>query len=48
MKAALAIAAYGLAFFLATSPQKARYDCALAVWHPDYPKAVREACRRLL
>jgi hypothetical protein len=23
-----------------------RYDCALASFHPDYPQAVREACRR--
>jgi hypothetical protein len=22
------------------------YDCALASFHPDYPQAVREACRR--
>lgn len=23
------------------------YDCALAGWHPDYPQAVRDACRRM-
>jgi hypothetical protein len=23
------------------------YDCSLAEFHPDYPTAVREECRRL-
>jgi hypothetical protein len=23
------------------------YDCSLAEWHPDFPKDVREACRKL-
>jgi hypothetical protein len=23
------------------------YDCSLAEFHPDYPQAVREECRRI-
>lgn len=23
------------------------YDCGVAEWHPDIPRAVREECRRL-
>ena len=27
-------------------PEGRTYDCGMAEWHPDIPKAVKEECRR--
>jgi hypothetical protein len=45
-----AVLAVALAWFLwAVSPDEEYrvYDCSIAEFHPDYPKAVREECRRM-
>ena len=44
------IIAVGLAWliWLVTPEERYRvYDCSLAEFHPDYPPAVREECRRI-
>ena len=43
------ITALAMAWFLwLISPEQGRYyDCSLAEFHPDYPKEVREECRRI-
>jgi len=43
------ITAVALSWFLwLISPEEGRYyDCSLAEFHPDYPKEVREECRRI-
>ena len=28
-------------------PGEVRYDCSIAEFHPDYPKEVKEQCRKL-
>lgn len=42
--AVLAVGLIALSAFLAVGA-RIGYDCALAGWHPDYPQAVKEACR---
>ena len=35
-------------FWLVTPQEQYKvYDCSLAEFHPDYPPAVREECRRI-
>ena len=29
------------------SPREVRYDCSIAEFHPDYPKEVKEQCRKI-
>lgn len=32
--------------YLEPAEQTRVYDCGMAEWHPDIPKAVKEECRR--
>ena len=32
---------------LMSAPRSRVYDCSLAEFHPDFPVAVREECRRI-
>lgn len=36
-----------LFLFSVDNPEGATYDCGMAEWHPDIPKAVKEECRRI-
>lgn len=36
-----------LVIFQSIGPREVVYDCNMAEWHPDIPKAVRDECRRL-
>lgn len=40
---------FAVFFLLITdfSPTGKVYDCGMAEWHPDIPKAVKEECRRI-
>jgi hypothetical protein len=49
-QAALAVVLLIVCFFLLTNCEGSRervYDCGMAEWHPDIPKEVKEACRKL-
>lgn len=44
------VVAVALAWFfwaISTDEHYRVYDCSLAEFHPDYPPAVREECRRI-
>jgi len=43
MMVLVGIAAWGLIYM----PKSKVYDCSLAEFHPDFPIAVREECRRI-
>jgi len=43
MMVLVGIAARGLIYM----PKSKVYDCSLAEFHPDFPIAVREECRRI-
>lgn len=38
--------AVGALVFL-DKPKRVVYDCSIAEWHPDYPKEVKEECRKI-
>jgi predicted carbohydrate-binding protein with CBM5 and CBM33 domain len=43
MMVLVGIAAWGIMY----GPRSRVYDCSLAEFHPDFPVAVREECRRI-
>jgi predicted carbohydrate-binding protein with CBM5 and CBM33 domain len=43
MMVLVGIAAWGIMY----GPRSKVYDCSLAEFHPDFPVAVREECRRI-
>jgi hypothetical protein len=43
MMVLVGIAAWGIVY----GPRNRVYDCSLAEFHPDFPVAVREECRRI-
>jgi len=43
----IAVALAWLLWFIAPREEYRVYDCSLAEFHPDYPPAVREECRRI-
>jgi len=46
--ASLAAVAFAWLIWAITPQEEYRvYDCSLAEFHPDYPIAVREECRRI-
>ncbi len=34
-------------FIVVDTPTGHVYDCGMAEWHPDIPRAVKEECRRM-
>jgi hypothetical protein len=44
--AILALVAAIIGLFTTEGPVTRVYDCGMAEWHPDIPKAVKEECRR--
>ena len=51
LKQALIAVAVLIAFTLLLvfndDPREVRYDCSISEFHPDYPKEVKEQCRKL-
>ena len=43
----IAVALTWAIWFIAPREEYRVYDCSLAEFHPDYPPAVREECRRI-
>jgi hypothetical protein len=43
----IAVTLAWLLWFIAPREEYRVYDCSLAEFHPDYPPAVREECRRI-
>jgi predicted carbohydrate-binding protein with CBM5 and CBM33 domain len=43
MMVLMGIATWGIVY----GPRSRVYDCSLAEFHPDFPVAVREECRRI-
>ena len=43
----VAVALAWLLWLVNPDEQYRVYDCSLAEFHPDYPSAVREECRRI-
>jgi hypothetical protein len=43
----VAVALAWLLWLIAPDEHYRVYDCSLAEFHPDYPPAVREECRKL-
>jgi hypothetical protein len=43
----IAVALAWAIWFIAPREEYRVYDCGLAEFHPDYPPAVREECRRI-
>ena len=43
----IAVALVWIIWLVAPREEYRVYDCSLAEFHPDYPPAVREECRRI-
>ena len=41
------LAVLGLVLVDSGAPHIVKYDCGMAVWHPDIPVKAKEECRKL-
>ena len=41
------LAVLGLVLVDLSQPHIVKYDCGMAVWHPDIPVKAKEECRKL-